>query len=123
MYPIRYNTFMVAKKIKIFIYRDKGDKEPFTDWLRRLAPVHRARILKRIERFEIGAFGDHKVVKGASGVFEARFFFGAGYRVYFGKDGSSLVILLAGGDKKSQKKDTSVAQEYWRIYCDRKESG
>ena len=54
------------------------------------------------------------------GVRERRIDFGPGYRVYFGRDGEKLVILLTGGNKKSQKRDVSKALEYWKDYKARK---
>jgi len=50
------------------------------------------------------------------GVFELRFFFGAGYRVYFGEDGDTIVVLLCGGDKKTQRRDIQRAKAYWQEY-------
>jgi len=73
----------------------------------------RARIQARVLRFEMGNLGDHKSV--GSGVWEARVMFGPGYRIYFGKDGDSVIVLLVGGDKGSQSKDVSRAQELWPI--------
>lgn len=58
--------------------------------------------------------GDFKPV--GAGVNELRFFFGAGYRVYFGEDGDTLVVLLCGGDKSSQRSDIEQAQAYWQEY-------
>lgn len=57
-----------------------------------------------------------------SGVYETRIDFGPGYRIYFGKDGDTLVILLGGGTKKLQRRDIDAAQEYWKDYKKRKES-
>ena len=68
----------------------------------------------RILRFETGNLGDHKQVGG--GVWEARLAFGPGYRVYFGRSGRELVLLLLGGDKGSQGKDINRAKEYWATY-------
>jgi putative addiction module killer protein len=68
----------------------------------------------RILRFETGNLGDHKDV--GAGVLEARLDFGPGYRVYFGRKGRELVLLLLGGDKGSQKKDIKRAQEFWSRY-------
>jgi putative addiction module killer protein len=60
-------------------------------------------------------------VKGVGGgVFEYRIDFGPGYRVYFGKDGDTLVILLGGGTKKRQGHDIATAQERWADYKKRK---
>jgi putative addiction module killer protein len=56
-------------------------------------------------------------VKGVgSGVFECRIDFGPGYRVYFGKDGETIVILLCGGTKKKQRSGIELAQESWGAY-------
>lgn len=55
-----------------------------------------------------------------AGVFECRIDFGPGYRVYFGKDGDTLVILVAGGSKKRQERDIAAAQERWKDYKRRK---
>jgi putative addiction module killer protein len=67
----------------------------------------RARILVRIERLAAGNPGDVKAV--GEGVSEMRIDYGPGYRVYFGKTGQKVVILLAGGDKKTQSKDIKTA--------------
>ena len=100
---------------KVIVYRTVTDKEPFTDWLNSLRdPTIRRRILKRLLRLEQGNYGDFKPVGG--GVIELRCFFGAGYRVYFAEDGDSLIILLCGGDKSSQRRDIQQAQAYWQEY-------
>lgn len=99
----------------IIVYRDPAGSEPFTGWLNRLRdPTTRRRILKRLMRMEHGHYGDVKPVGG--GVNELRFFFGAGYRVYFGEDGGTIVVLLCGGDKSSQRRDIQRAQAYWQEY-------
>lgn len=74
----------------------------------------KARIEARLLRLELGNFGDCKSV--GTGVFELRYMFGSGYRVYFGKDGDSVILLLLGGDKSSQSSDIKTAQEYWSDY-------
>ena len=63
---------------------------------------------------EQGHYGDFKPVGG--GVYELRFFFGAGYRVYFAEDGDTIVVLLSDGDKGSQRRDIRQAQAYWQAY-------
>lgn len=99
----------------VIAYRDSAGKEPFTDWLNDLRdPPTRRRILKRLLRMEQGHYGDVKSV--GEGVKELRFFFGPGYRIYFGEDGDTLVILLCGGDKDSQSRDVEQAQHYWQEY-------
>ena len=84
---------------------------PFRDWLGELDKAVRARIQARILRFETGNLGDHKSVGG--GVWEARIDVGPGYRVYFGKSGREVILLLVGGDKSSQRGDIEQARKYW----------
>jgi putative addiction module killer protein len=95
-------------------YVDSVGRIPFRDWLAGLDLTTRARVQARILRFEGGNLGDHKEVGG--GVWEARLDFGPGYRVYLGRRGRELVLLLTGGDKRSQKRDLSRAREFWRDY-------
>ena len=80
----------------------------FTKWFDGLRDIRaRARVLARIERLAIGHPGDVKSI--GEGVSEMRIDYGPGYRVYFKKRGRSLVILLAGGDKRSQRRDIGTA--------------
>ena len=71
-------------------------------------------IQSRIDRIELGNLGDHKSV--GQGVFELRIHYGPGYRVYLGRDGEALVILLGGGTKKRQSRDIETAQSRWDAY-------
>jgi len=68
---------------------------------------------------EQGNFGNAKAVGG--GVHEYRIDFGPGYRLYFGKDGDHVVILLGGGTKKRQRHDIAAALARWNDYKQRKE--
>ena len=102
-------------------YLTSGGGNPFRDWLDALDVAVRARIQARVLRFETGKLGDHKSV--GAGVWEARLDFGPGYRIYFGKDGKSIILLLAGGSKASQGKDIQRAQTYWRDYLEAKRHG
>jgi putative addiction module killer protein len=95
-------------------YIDDTGRIPFRDWLSSLDTNTRARVQARVLRFETGNLGDHKDV--GQGVWEARLDFGPGYRVYFGKRGREMVLLLTGGDKSSQKKDIKRAQQFWGKY-------
>ncbi len=95
-------------------YLDERGRSPFREWLTSLDSTTRARIQARVLRFESGNLGDHKDVGG--GVLEARVQFGPGYRVYFGRSGRELVLLLLGGDKASQRKDIKRAQDFWDKY-------
>lgn len=95
-------------------------KEPFTDWILNLDKVTRKRIFLRLAKIRVGNFGDYKYIE--AGIFELRFFFGGGYRIYFGKDEKTktLVILLCGGSKNTQSKDIKRAKLYWRKYNEQK---
>ncbi len=92
---------------------------PFAKWREKLDATTRARVTVAVFRLEAGNFS---AAKGAgAGVFELRLDFGPGYRVYFGKDGERLVILLGGGTKKRQQSDIEAAQVLWRDYKRAKE--
>ncbi len=82
--------------------------ETFAKWLMKLRDLRaRARIQARIDRLELGNAGDVKPV--GEGVSEMRVDYGPGYRVYFIQKGYELIILLAGGDKRSQSRDIQSA--------------
>lgn len=84
--------------------------EEFDKWFKKIRDRRgRARIQARIDRLEMGHFGD--AVSVGDGVFELRIFFGPGYRVYCAQQSSVVVILLIGGDKDSQRQDIEKAKE------------
>ena len=90
-------------------------KNPFRQWLHGLRDIRaRAKIRVRINRIRLGNFGDAKSV--GDGVFELRIPHGPGYRVYFARTGSTLVLLLCGGDKGTQVRDINSAKDYWIDY-------
>jgi putative addiction module killer protein len=82
----------------------------FSGWLRRLRDATAvARIVARIRRMEMGNPGDTKSV--GQGVFEMRIDYGPGYRIYYIHRGAQIVILLCGGDKRTQQQDIKRAQK------------
>jgi len=88
---------------------------PFDRWMARLADERaKARVLVQLDRLRLGLPGDWKSV--GAGVFELRVHEGAGYRVYFGREGTAFVLLLCGGDKSTQRRDIDLARAYWRAY-------
>ncbi len=101
-------------------YTSTDGCRPFADWFNELDASAAAKIAAALIRLEQGNFSNVKGV-GAS-VLEYRVDFGSGYRIYFGKDGERLVILLAGGTKKRQQKDIEVAQARWEDYKQRKKN-
>ena len=72
----------------------------------------------RLNRVRLGNFGDCRPV--GRGVGELRIDFGPGYRIYYGRQGSLVVVLLCAGDKSTQTKDVLTAQKYWKEYLDAK---
>lgn len=108
-------------KLTIKEYLSADGRSFFREWLDALDLSVRARIQARVLRFEMGNLGDHKSVGG--GVWEARFVFGPGYRIYFGKEGSTVILLLLGGDKSSQARDMAKARRLWREYLEAKQYG
>ncbi|MGE4157987.1 MAG: type II toxin-antitoxin system RelE/ParE family toxin [Planctomycetota bacterium] len=101
-------------KLSIREYLDPNGRNPFREWLLTMNPQARARIQARILRFEQGNLGDHKFV--GHGVWEAKADFGPGFRIYFGKAGRTLIVLLAGGSKGTQSRDIRKAWDRWRDY-------
>ena len=99
-------------------YLDRAGSSPFANWFRGLDATVAARITTAIRRLELGNFSSVKGV--GAGVFEFRIDFGPGYRMYFGKDGEAIVILLGGGTKKRQERDIATAHERWTDYKKRK---
>jgi putative addiction module killer protein len=108
----------MPKEQEVFVYSRSDGSEPFAEWLRGLRDgATRNRIRQRIARLRLGNFGDARSVGG--GVSELRVHFGSGYRVYFGREGDRVVILLCGGDKGSQDRDIERAKRYWKDHGDR----
>ncbi|MGH9658729.1 MAG: type II toxin-antitoxin system RelE/ParE family toxin [Bryobacteraceae bacterium] len=105
-------------RIEILLYR-KGRSTPFSEWLAELRDVRAVGIVRaRLNRIRLGNFGDCKTVGG--GVEDLRIDFGPGYRIYYGREGSRLVVLLCGGDKRTQARDILTAQRFWKEYLDAK---
>jgi putative addiction module killer protein len=100
----------------------QGAVSPFAKWFNSLESVTAARVDKYIRRLEAGNFGSSKSV--GKGVFELRMDFGPGYRVYYGFDGQTIIILLGGGSKRRQEADIAAAIKRWKIFKkDRRKNG
>ena len=104
--------------LSILEYLDRAGSSPFATWFRRLDAAAAAKVTTALRRLELGNFSNVKGV--GAGVFEYRIDFGPGYRVYFGKDRDSVVILLGGGTKKRQDSDIATAHDRWADYKKRK---
>jgi putative addiction module killer protein len=107
--------------VEIREYLAEDGLSPYARWFDRLNSAAAMKVVTAIHRMEQGNFSNVKGV--GAGVYEYRISFGPGYRIYFGKDGDRLVILLAGGSKKRQDADIKAAQVYWRDYKRRKRQG
>ena len=116
LYLVGYNTPMESK-IEIKVLETDEGKVPFEEWYDSLRDkLTKVRIRRRLDRIELGNFGDTESV--GEGVYELRLHFGSGYRVYFGRVGSTVIVLIGGGDKSRQKKDIAQAKAIWRQYKD-----
>ena len=103
---------------KLRAFRTQDGRVPFTEWFESIRDrTTRSRINSRLNAVKSGYFGDVRAV--GEGVQELRFHFGAGYRIYFGEGGDTIVLLLCGGDKSSQPRDIERAKTYWREYKER----
>lgn len=89
---------------------------PYLEWEDSLDNFTKAIVTNRLERIKVGNFGDAKMIKDGDGIWELRIDYGPGYRIYFGKQGFNIIILLTGGEKKSQNRDIKKAKQYWLEY-------
>jgi putative addiction module killer protein len=94
---------------------------PFADWFTDLDSTAASKVTTALYRLEQGNLSNVQSVGG--GVFEYKIDFGPGYRIYFGQDGNTFVILLCGGTKKTQQKDIDRGKDFWQEYKARKKSG
>ncbi len=94
-------------------YIDNNGEEPLKEWLKTLDSSVRKRILLRLDRLKDGNFGDYKQLDEY--LYELRFNLGSGYRIYYMIEDKTIVLLINGGDKKSQKKDIKQAKEIIKL--------
>ena len=107
--------------IRVEEYTDKGGKSPFGRWFNGLNAHAAAKVTIALERIACGNISSVKPT--GEGVSEYRIDWGPGYRIYFGKDGDTLVILVGGGTKQRQSTDIKAAQAHWADYKRRKRAG
>ena len=94
-------------------YLNHAGVDVLAEWLKTLRdPVAKIQVVKRINRMEQGNFGDNAFC--GEGVWEMRIDVGAGYRVYYARTGTQIMLLLCGGDKRTQDADISNAKTYWK---------
>jgi putative addiction module killer protein len=100
--------------LEIRYYVAANGHQPFAEWFADFDPIARAKVARVIARMEQGNLANVKSV--GEGVLEYKIDFGPGYRIYFARDGDTLLILLTGGTKKRQQRDISAAIAYWQDY-------
>ena len=104
---------------EVFRYQAEDGAQPFTEWLESIRDkATQARLRVRLRRLEAGLLGDCEPV--GEGVLELREHHAAGYRIYFGRHGRTIVILLTGGTKKTQSNDIAMAKRCWADWKRRK---
>ena len=102
---------MITYEIRHYLIPD--EKDVYLDWLKQVRDnVAKTAVVRRVNRIEQGNFGDHKFCR--DGVWELCIDVGAGYRVYYAIAGQLIVLLLCGGDKRTQNKDIERACTYWQ---------
>lgn len=99
-------------------YERPDGSVPFQDWLDSLHAVAALKVRTAVARMQLGNFGDHEPV--GTGVWERKLDFEKGYRIYYGLDGTEIVLLLYGGTKSRQQSDIEFAKLLWSEYKIRK---
>ncbi|HTG27173.1 MAG TPA: type II toxin-antitoxin system RelE/ParE family toxin [Methylomirabilota bacterium] len=107
--------------VQVREYLDHNGRSPFAAWTDRINREAAVKVAAALARMQQRNFSNAKGV--GAGVYEYRIDFGPGYRIYFGKDGDRLVILVGGGTKKRQQEDIATAQARWQDYKERKGTG
>jgi putative addiction module killer protein len=101
-------------------YLTAEGKDLIVEWLRKVRDLQaKAAIIRRLNRLEQGNFGDFKLLR--EGVCELRIDAGPGYRVYYSQVGKTVILLLSGGDKRSQDADIDRTCKYWRDWQNRRD--
>ena len=103
------------KLYKLTYYKKSNGKYPFAEWLDKIKDYKtKAIVHTRLDRACLGNLGDYKLL--GDGVFELRINYGAGIRIYIGFTGEDIILLLLGGDKKTQDKDIFSAKTFFNDY-------
>jgi len=104
--------------VEVREYLERDGPSPYAAWFDRLHQEAATKIAAALARIQQGNFSRAKGV--GTGMYEYRIDFGPGYRIYFGRDGERLVILVGGGTKKRQREDIQTALARWQDYKQRK---
>ena len=104
--------------LDLLLYQDARGRAPFEGWFRELDAQTQAKVTVALDRLKRGNASN--VAGAGEGVFELKLDWGPGYRLYFGRDGARIVILLLGGTKRRQGHDIARAKACWRDYKSRR---
>ena len=99
-------------------FQPSDGRRPFLEWQDHLDRAAAVRVGRALTQMGNGNLSNTKPV--GAGVMEFRIDFGPGYRIYFGRDGQNIILLLAGGDKRDQQRDIDAAINRWAEYKSRK---
>ena len=99
---------------RVLEYLDPQGNSPYAKWFEALNAEAAAKVASALYRLADGNFSNVKGVGG--GVFEKKIDFGPGYRIYFGKDGDTVIILLGGSSKQRQQQAIEAAKQRWADY-------
>lgn len=103
---------MIPQEWQIDYYIHENGRAPYREWFESLRDAKVQAVLDaRLARLRLGNFGHCDSV--GAGVFELKIYYGPGYRIYFGRLAGSIVLLLCGGNKSTQKRDVQEAHRYW----------
>jgi len=116
IYRLQFRRLSVHdQEWEIAYYKTQHGHTPFREWVESLHDFNaRAIIYSRLDRLRLGNFG--KCTALGPGIYELKIYYGPGYRVYFGRAGGKIILLLCGGDKSTQPEDIRKAYDYWRNY-------
>ncbi len=113
---------MIEYPYSIEYYFTENGGKPFKEWLDGLKDIIvRQKVRIRLDRVRLGNLGNNRSV--GEGVYELKIDYGPGYRIYYGLEGKTVVLLLWGGDKASQRRDIAMAKRYWINNTRRKRNG
>ena len=110
--------------MRVKIYQTETGKEPYWEWyksIRNKDKVTARRVRNRLRRIEQGNFGNNRSL--GKGLYELKFSFGQGYRIYVGRRADKIIVLLSGGAKRTQNKDIEQAKQHWEDYKQRVKNG
>ncbi|MEL7028202.1 MAG: type II toxin-antitoxin system RelE/ParE family toxin [Pseudomonadota bacterium] len=100
--------------IELVEYVADDGQSPFGNWFEDIDTAAALRVRRALVRMEQGNFGDSKAVR--AGVMEYRITFGPGYRIYYAREGETVIVRLGGGTKKRQWSDIETAKSHWADY-------